>query len=97
MPTVRRRPAAQPERARLRARRLGAAELFAAGVHQAQGARQLEVSAQAVSLWYGRFKAVEPRPGSRSGLVRSSGRLGAVGPSMPLRVLHAAGWPARAP
>jgi transposase len=31
--------------------------LFAAGVHQAEVARQLEVSAQAVSIWYGRFKA----------------------------------------
>jgi transposase len=57
MPTVPRRPAAQRERDRLQARRLRAAELFAAGVRQAEVARQLEVSAQAVSVWYGRFKA----------------------------------------
>jgi transposase len=56
MPTVPRRPAAQRERDRLQARRLRAAELFAAGVRQAEVARQLEVSAQAVSVWYGRFK-----------------------------------------
>jgi DNA-binding NarL/FixJ family response regulator len=52
MPTVARRPAAQPERDRLQARRLRAAELFTAGVDQAEVARQLEVSAQAVSLWH---------------------------------------------
>ena len=52
MPTVPRRPAAQRERDRLEARRLRAAELFAVGVHQAEVARQLEISAQAVSVWH---------------------------------------------
>jgi transposase len=56
MPTVPRRPAAQQERDRLQARRLGAAELFAAGVRQAQVARQLGVSAQAVSVWHARWQ-----------------------------------------
>jgi transposase len=56
MPTVPRRPAAQQERDRLQARRLRAAELFAAGVRQAEVARQLEVSAQAVSVWHGRWR-----------------------------------------
>jgi transposase len=56
MPTVPRRPAAQPERDRLEARRLRAAELFAAGVCQAEVAGQLEVSAQAVSVWHARWK-----------------------------------------
>ena len=54
MPTIPRRPAAQQERDRLQARRLHAAELFAAGVGQAEVARQLEVSAQAVSVWHAR-------------------------------------------
>ena len=57
MPTVPRRPAAQRERDRLQARRLRAAELFATGVRQAEVARQLGVSAQAVSVWHARFKA----------------------------------------
>jgi transposase len=52
MPTVPRRPAAQRERDRLEVRRLRAAELFATGVRQAEVARQLEVSAQAVSVWH---------------------------------------------
>jgi transposase len=52
MPTIPRRPAAQRERDRLQARRLRAAELFAAGVRQAEVARQLGVSAQAVSVWH---------------------------------------------
>jgi transposase len=56
MPTVPRRPAAQRERVRLEARRLRAAELFAASVRQAEVARQLQVSAQAVSVWHGRWK-----------------------------------------
>ena len=56
MPTVPRRPAAQRERDRLGARRLCAAELFAAGVRQAEVARQLEVSAQAVSVWHARWR-----------------------------------------
>jgi transposase len=57
MPTVPRRAAAQQERERLEARRLQAAELFAAGVHQAEVARQLGVSAQAVSVWHRRLEA----------------------------------------
>jgi transposase len=56
MPTCPRRPAAQRVRDRLQARRLLAAELFAAGVRQAEVARQLKVSAQAVSVWHGRWK-----------------------------------------
>ena len=56
MPTVPRRPAAQRERDRLQARRLRAAELLAVGVRQAEVARQLEVSAQAVSVWHTRWK-----------------------------------------
>jgi transposase len=56
MPTVPRRPAAQRERDRLEVRRLRAAELFAAGVRQAEVARQFEVSAQAVSVWHDRWQ-----------------------------------------
>ena len=56
MPTAPRRPAAQRERDRLQTRRLRAAELFAAGVHQAEVARQLGVSPQAVSVWHVRFQ-----------------------------------------
>jgi transposase len=56
MPTVPRRRAAQQERERLEARRLRAAELFTAGVHQAEVARQLGVSAQAVSVWHARWQ-----------------------------------------
>jgi DNA-binding NarL/FixJ family response regulator len=51
-PNVVRRPAAQQERERLQARRLRAAELFTIGVRQAEIARQLGVSRQAVSLWH---------------------------------------------
>jgi transposase-like protein len=57
MPTVPRRPAAQQERDRLQAHRLRAVELFAAGVGQAEVARQLQVSAQAVSVWHARWQA----------------------------------------
>jgi hypothetical protein len=39
MPTIARRPAAQQERDRLKTRRLRTAELFAAGVRQAEVAR----------------------------------------------------------
>jgi transposase len=60
MPTVPRRPAAQRERDRLQARRLRAAELFAVGVHQAEVARQLGVSAQAVSVWHARWQRGGP-------------------------------------
>ena len=56
MPSVPRRPAGQRKRDRLQARRLCAAELFTAGVHQAEVARQLEVSAQAVSVWHARWQ-----------------------------------------
>jgi len=56
MPTVPRRPAAQRERDHLEVRRLQAAELFAAGVRQAEVARQLKVSAQAVSVWHARWQ-----------------------------------------
>ena len=52
MPTVPRRSAAHRQRQRLEARRLRAGELFAAGVRQAEVARQLGVSAQAVSVWH---------------------------------------------
>ena len=47
---------AQRARDRLQARRLRAAELFAAGVRQAEVARQLGVSAQALSVWHARWK-----------------------------------------
>jgi transposase len=60
MPTIPRRPAAQQERERLQARRLRAAELLAAGVRQAEVARQIGVSAQAVCVWHRRFKAGGP-------------------------------------
>jgi transposase len=60
MPTVPRRPAAQRERDRLQARRLRAAELFAAGIHQAEVARQLGVSAQAVSVWHACWQSGGP-------------------------------------
>jgi transposase len=60
MPTVPRRPAPQRARERLQARRLRAAELFAAGVRQAEVARQLGISAQAVSVWHRRFTAGGP-------------------------------------
>jgi transposase len=56
MPTVPRRPAAQRDRDRLEARRLRAAELFTAGVRQAEVARQLGVSAQAVSVLHARWQ-----------------------------------------
>jgi hypothetical protein len=42
---------AQRERGRLQARRLPAGEWLAAGVRQAEVARQRGVSAQAVSVW----------------------------------------------
>ena len=60
MPTIPRRPAAQRERQRLEARRLRAGELFAAGVRQAEVARQLGVSAQAVSVWHARWQSGGP-------------------------------------
>jgi transposase len=57
MATLARRPAAQQERERLQARRLRAGELFAIGVRQAEVARQLGVSPQAVSVWHARWRA----------------------------------------
>ena len=50
------RPAAQRARDRLQAHRLRAAELFTAAVRQAEVARQLGVSAHAVSVWHARWK-----------------------------------------
>jgi transposase len=57
MPTIARRPAAQRERDRLQARRLRAAELFTAGVGQAEIARRLGVARQSVHLWHQRWQA----------------------------------------
>jgi transposase len=65
MPTIARRPAAQQQRQRLQARRLRAAELFAAGVRQAEVARRLGVSRQSVHLWYRHWQA-EGADGLRS-------------------------------
>jgi transposase len=55
MPTTR-RPSPQDERAAREARRLRAAELFAQGHSQAEVARQLGVSRQAVSRWHARLE-----------------------------------------
>jgi transposase len=57
MPTLPRRPAAQRERERLQARRLRTAELFALGMRQAEIARRLGVSRQAVSLWHAAWRS----------------------------------------
>jgi transposase len=65
MPTIARRPAAHQQRQRRQERRLRAAELFAAGVGQAEVARQLGVSRQSVHLWYQRWQA-EGADGLRS-------------------------------
>jgi transposase len=54
MPTTR-RPDPAEERAAREARRLRAAELFALGRSQAEVARDLGVSRQAVSVWHARF------------------------------------------
>jgi hypothetical protein len=51
-PSPPRGTAAQAECDRLQARRLRAAEVFTAGVDEAEVARQLEVPAQAVSVWH---------------------------------------------
>jgi transposase len=56
MPIIPRRYAAQRERDRLEGRRLRAAELLAAGVRQAEVARQLGVSRQSVSDWQARWQ-----------------------------------------
>jgi transposase len=55
MPTTR-RPSPAEQRAAREARRLRAAELFGQGVHQAEVARQLGVSRQAVSRWHARYE-----------------------------------------
>jgi transposase len=60
MSTTPRRPAAQAERQRLQARRLRAAELFAAGLRQAEVARQLGVSRQSASDWHARWRVGGP-------------------------------------
>jgi transposase len=52
MPTTPRRSQAHHKRQQLQARRLRAAELFAADVHPAEVARQLGVSRQAASTWH---------------------------------------------
>jgi transposase len=70
MPTVPCRRAAQRERERLQARRLRAAELFAVGMRQAEIARQLGVSAQAVSLWHAGWQS------GGTGALRSRGPSG---------------------
>jgi transposase len=57
MPTSPRRPAAQQERERRQARRLRAAELFAVGMRQAEIARRVGVSRQAVSLWHAAWRS----------------------------------------
>ncbi len=56
MPTAPRRPQAHRQRQQLQARRLRAAELFAAGVYPAQVARQLGASRQAASTWHAAWK-----------------------------------------
>ena len=80
MPTAPRRPQAHRRRQQLQARRLRAAELFAAGVHAAEVARQLGVSRQAASRWHAAWKAGGPSalasrgptpPPRRSGAGRS--------------------------
>jgi transposase len=56
VPTAPRRPQVDHKRQQLHARRLRAAELFAAGIHPAEVARQLGVSRQAASTWQRRWK-----------------------------------------
>jgi transposase len=56
MPTAPRRPQAHRKRQQLQARRLRAAELFAAGIHPAEVARQLGVSRQAASTWHAAWR-----------------------------------------
>jgi transposase len=56
MPTAPRRPQAHRKRQQLQARRLRAAELFTAGVHPAEVARQLGVSRQAASTWHAAWR-----------------------------------------
>lgn len=83
MPTVPRRAAAQRARDRLQARRLRAAELFTAGIRQAEVARQLGVSAQAVSVWHATWK--QTAPGRTCTSTRQTGdRPRAHGPSGPV-------------
>jgi Helix-turn-helix domain len=79
-------PAAR-ERDRLEARRLRAAELFAAGVRQAEVPRWLGVSRQAVSVWYARWQThgtdalrSRDRPGPGRGCPPAVGPHGAGAP-----------------
>jgi hypothetical protein len=68
MPTGPRRPQAHRKRQQRQARRLRAAELFTAGIHPAEVARQLGVSRQAASTWHAaldhrrRQRPCKPRP-----------------------------------
>jgi len=64
MPTIARRPAAQQQRQRLEARRLRAAELFAAGARQAEVARQLGADADQRHFVLGPAADVLARPGA---------------------------------
>ena len=70
MATTPRRPQAHRHRQQLQARRLRAAELFAAGIHPAEVARQLGVSRQSASTWQQRWKA------GGSGALQSRGPTG---------------------
>src|SRR4029450_4870191 len=56
-PRARRPPQPTRRPQHLQPRRLRAAELFAAGNHAAEVARQLGVSRQAASRWHGAWKA----------------------------------------
>lgn len=68
MATAPRRPEAQHHRQQLEARRLRAAQLFAAGIGQSEVARQLGVTRQAANTWRGRWKQGGTQP------LRSQGR-----------------------
>jgi transposase len=60
VPTPPRSPQALQHRLQLEQRRLRGAELFAAGVHQAEVARQFGVTRQAVNGWHERWQAGGP-------------------------------------
>jgi len=68
MPAVPRRPGAQRERERLQSRRLRAAELFAAKIHQAEVARQLGVPTQVVSVWHAHSQSGGPPRAAQPGV-----------------------------
>ena len=57
MATAPRRAQAHRKRQQLQARRLRAAELFSAGIHPAEVARQLGVSRQSASTWHAAWKS----------------------------------------